>query len=141
MKKIILIILLIGIKVAVNAQDAKPSDVNQQFFKAMLAEDYESLQNIFHDEYVFIFIGGNYYDGDIMVQGIKNSYARFDICETIKKDQVTSLGNMSIVSGLWKLKGRIRDSDIDETMVYSNTFVKEDKIWKLVRTQITQVSK
>ncbi len=143
MKKILLFSFLTLASFCSYAQASfsRPQDATEcsnAFFKALLDEDTNALNDILADDFSIVSFDGQQVDRDMLAQGVAQGYIIVDsgiISGTRSKDY----GDVGVISGTWNVKGKIENNSFQNQVTYTVVAVKKGGSWKVSTVQLTPV--
>jgi ketosteroid isomerase-like protein len=106
------------------------------FFRALLDEDYNTLNNILSDDFSIVSFNGQQIDRATLSGAVAQGYL------TIETGMLSGVRtrNVGIVTGIWNVKGKLESSSFQNQVAYTVVSVKNAGIWKVVNVQLTPVN-
>lgn len=143
MKKILLCGLLAmgSLTTYAQASFSRPQDATEcsaAFFKALLDEDSNVLNNILADDFSIVSFDGQQVDRDMLAQGVAQGYIVVDTGMT-SGIRTRSYGDVGVVTGTWNVKGKIENNGFQNEVTYTVVSVKQGGSWKVSAVQLTPV--
>ena len=143
MKKLMLCGLLAMSSLTTYAQASfsRPQDATESsnaFFKALLDEDSNALNNILADDFSIVSFDGQQVDRDMLSQGVAQGYIVVDTGMT-SGIRTRDYGDVGVVTGTWNVKGKIENNGFQNEVTYTVVSVKKGGSWKVSAVQLTPV--
>jgi ketosteroid isomerase-like protein len=143
MKKILLCALLTfgAMNTYAQASFSRPQDATEcsnAFFKALLDEDSNALNNVLADDFSIVSFDGQQVDRDMLSQGVAQGYIVVDTGIT-SGIRTRDYGDVGVVTGTWNAKGKIENNGFQNQVTYTVVSVKKGGIWKVSTVQLTPI--
>lgn len=143
MKKFRLLILLLLTSAAASAQSSfnPPRDGSECanfFFKALLEEDTEVLNNILSDDFSIISFDGQQADKNMLSQGLSQGYITIDT-GMLSGMRTRDYGDINVITGIWNVRGKMENNSFQNELSYMVIAAKKGGIWKITAAQLTPV--
>jgi ketosteroid isomerase-like protein len=144
MKKYLLVGLLLLGTCAAHAQAGfiTPRDAEEcsdLFFRALLDEDSNALNNILSDDFSIVSFNGQQIDRATLSGAVAQGYLTVDT-GMLSGVRTRTYGDVGIVTGIWNVKGKLESSSFQNQVAYTVVSVKSAGIWKVVNVQLTPVN-
>jgi ketosteroid isomerase-like protein len=144
MKKYLLVGLLLLGTCAAHAQVGfiTPRDAEEcsnLFFRALLDEDSNALNNILSDDFSIVSFNGQQIDRTTLSGAVAQGYLTVDT-GMLSGVRTRTYGDVGIVTGIWNVKGKLESSSFQNQVAYTVVSVKNAGIWKVVNAQLTPVN-
>ena len=117
-------------------QDA--TDCSNAFFKALLDEDSNALNDILADDFSIVSFDGQQIDRDMLSQGVAQGYITVD-SGMISGTRTRSYGDVGVITGTWNVRGKIENNSFQNEVTYTVVSVKKGGIWKVSAVQLTPI--
>jgi ketosteroid isomerase-like protein len=124
-----------------------PEDVSQTLMKlesdwakAGLSGDVAALEKVIAADYVYTNGDGEMTGRADMISGMKSGGTKYDTF-TVGDMKVHVYGDAAVVTGKATTKGKENGKPIDETVRFTDTWVKQGGQWVCVATQVTRLPK
>ena len=142
MKKIFLVILIIS-AVTARAQTSMiqpidATDCSNIFFRALLEEDGNTLNNLLSSDFSVTGLQGQMIDRNFLQNAISQGYLKIEtgmLSGTLTRDY----GNVGVVTGTWSTKGQLQNNSFQNDLAYMVVCVKSGGSWKVTAVQFTPV--
>ncbi|MCF2445728.1 nuclear transport factor 2 family protein [Dyadobacter sp. CY345] len=143
MKKIMLLsfLTLAGFCSYAQASFSRPQDATEcsnAFFKALLDEDTNALNDILADDFSIVSFDGQQVDRDMLAQGVAQGYITVD-SGIISGSRTKNYGDVGVISGTWNVKGKIENNNFQNQVTYTVVSIKKGGSWKVSTVQLTPV--
>jgi ketosteroid isomerase-like protein len=145
MKKLLAIAALVLVSGVAAARP--PEDVAQaltklenDWAKAGLAGDAAALEKLLTPDYVYTNQDGEMASRAEMVAGIRSGSTKYDTF-TVGDMKVHVYGDAAVVTGKATTKGKENGKPIDETVRFTDTWVKQGGQWLCAATQVSRIPK
>ncbi len=145
MKKLLAIAALVLVSNMAAARP--PEDVAQaltklenDWAKAGLAGDAAALEKLLTPDYVYTNQDGEMASRADMVAGMKSGATKYDAF-TVGDMKVHVYGDAAVVTGKSYTKGKENGKPIDETVRFTDTWVKQGGQWLCAATQVSRLPK
>jgi ketosteroid isomerase-like protein len=109
------------------------------FFRALLDEDYNTLNNILSDDFSIVSFNGQQIDRATLSGAVAQGYLTIET-GMLSGVRTRTYGNVGIVTGIWNVKGKLESSSFQNQVAYTVVSVKNAGIWKVVNVQLTPVN-
>ena len=144
MKKYLLAGLLLFSTCMAHAQAAftTPRDAEEcsdLFFKALLDEDYNTLNNILSDDFSIVSFNGQQIDRATLSGAIEQGYLTIET-GMLSGVRTRTYGDVGIITGIWNVKGKLESGSFQSQVAYTVISVKSAGIWKVVSVQLTPIN-
>jgi ketosteroid isomerase-like protein len=145
MKKLLAIgamVLLSGVAAALPPEDVAQSltKLENDWAKAGLTGDAAALEKLLTADYVYTNQDGEVASRAEMIAGIKSGATKYDTF-TVGDMKVSVYGDAAVVTGKASIKGKENGKPIDETLRFTDTWVKHGSQWVCAATQVSRVPK
>ncbi len=143
MKRLMLFGLLTFSSVSTYAQAgfASPLDATEcsnTFFKALLEEDSNALNNILSDDFSIVSFDGRQIDRDMLSQAVAQGYLTVET-GMLSGTRTRDYGDVGVVTGTWNVKGKIESNGFRNEVTYTVVSVRKGGNWKVATVQLTPV--
>jgi len=143
MKKLVLLGLfaLGSFTTYAQASFSRPQDATEcsnAFFKALLDEDSNALNNVLADDFLIVSFDGQQVDRDMLSQGVAQGYITIDT-GMISGTRTRNYGDVGVITGTWNVKGKIENNGFQNEVTYTVVSVKNAGNWKVSSVQLTPV--
>lgn len=143
MKKIMLLGLLTCGSFGTYAQASfsRPQDATEcsnAFFKALLDEDTNILNDVMADDFSIVSFDGQQVDRDMLAQGIAQGYITVD-AGLISGTRTKNYGDVGVITGTWNVRGKIENSSFHNEVTYTVVSVRKGGSWKVSTVQLTPI--
>ena len=143
MKKIVLFSFLTFCSFCSYAQASfsRPQDATEcsnTFFKAMLDEDTNMLNDILSDDFSIVSFDGQQVDREMLTQGVAQGYITVD-SGMISGTRTKNYGDVGVITGTWNVRGKIENNSFQNEVTYTVVSVKKGGSWKISTVQLTPV--
>jgi ketosteroid isomerase-like protein len=143
MKRLMLFGLLIFGSVSAYAQVrfTQPLDATEcsnTFFKALLEEDSNALNNVLADDFSIISFDGRQIDRDMLSQAVAQGYITVET-GMLSGSRTRDYGDVGVVTGTWNVKGKIESNSFQNEVTYTAVSVKKGGTWKVATVQLTPI--
>lgn len=135
--------LLVFGSVSAHAQAsfASPLDATEcsnAFFKALLEEDSNALNNVLADDFSIVSFDGRQIDRDMLSQAVAQGYLTVET-GMLSGSRTRDYGDVGVVTGTWNVKGKIESNGFQNEVTYTVVSVKKGGSWKVATVQLTPV--
>jgi ketosteroid isomerase-like protein len=110
----------------------------QQWAKAFLELDITTIENLMADDYVLIQQNGQTETKQQVLESLKSQQRQWESASSDPYD-IRLYGDVAVVIGHWKSKGKNQDKEFDYTARYLAVWVKSPKGWRIVADQSTPI--
>jgi len=117
-------------------QDA--AECSNAFFKALLDEDTNSLNDILGDDFSIVSFDGRQIDRNTLAQGVAQGYITVD-SGMMSETRTKSYGDVGVVTGTWNVRGKIQNNSFQNEVSYTVVSVKKGGSWKVSTVQLTPI--
>lgn len=143
MKRLLLFGLLTFGSVSAYAQASFASPLNatecsNAFFKALLEEDSNALNNVLADDFSIVSFDGRQIDRDMLSQAVAQGYLTVET-GMLSGSRTRDYGDVGVVTGTWNVKGKIESNGFQNEVTYTVVSVKKGGNWKVATVQLTPV--
>ncbi|MBE9465935.1 nuclear transport factor 2 family protein [Dyadobacter subterraneus] len=143
MKRLLLFGLLTFGSVSTYAQAGFSSPMNatecsNAFFKALLDEDSNALNNILADDFSIVSFDGRQIDRNMLSQAVAQGYLSVET-GMLSGARTREYGDVGVVTGTWNVKGKIESNGFQNEVTYTIVSVKKGGSWKVATVQLTAV--
>jgi len=109
------------------------------FFKALLDEDYNTLNNILSDDFSIVSFNGQQIDRATLSGAIAQGYLTIET-GMLSGVRTRTYGDVGIITGIWNVKGKLESGSFQNQVAYTVISVKTAGIWKVVSVQLTPIN-
>jgi ketosteroid isomerase-like protein len=109
------------------------------FFKALLDEDSNVLDNILADDFSIVSFDGQLIDRTTFSGAVAQGYLTIET-GMLSGVRTRNYGDVGVVTGIWNVRGKIESSGFQNQVAYTIISVKKAGIWKVVNVQLTPVN-
>jgi ketosteroid isomerase-like protein len=108
--------------------------------KAGLAGDVTALEKLLTPDYVYTNQDGEMASRADMIAGVKSGSTKYDGF-SVGDLKVHAYGDAAVVTGKASIKGKENGKPIDETLRFTDTWVKHGGQWMCAATQVSRIAK
>ena len=143
MKKIIYILLLTFSAIAAHSQSTftQPMDAmdcSNIFFKALLEEDYHTLESLLSGDFSISGFQGQEVDRNFILQAVTQGYLRID-SGMLSGTRLRNYDDVGVITGTWSARGQLQNNSFQNDLTYMVVCVKAGGNWKVSAVQFTPV--
>jgi len=143
MKKVFLFCFLTFGSLGTYAQTSfsRPQDATEcsnTFFKALLEEDSNALNDILADDFSIVSFDGQQIDRDMLSKGVAQGYITVD-SGMISGTRTKNYGDVGVITGTWNVRGKIENNSFQNEVTYTVVSVKKGGSWKVSAVQLTPI--
>jgi len=143
MKKIILssFLTLCSFCTYAQASFSRPQDATEcsnAFFKALLEEDTNALNDILSDDFSIVSFDGQQVDREMLAQGVAQGYIMVE-SGMISGTRTKNYGDVGVITGTWNVRGKIENNSFQNEVTYTVVSVKKGGSWKVSAVQLTPI--
>ena len=113
--------------------------LDREWIKAYSRRDTAVLDRIYADDLIVTNPDGSVGNKTEEIAGIKSGTFTFESI-TNEDVRVRVFGDMAVVTGRSKMKGRYKDQDISGGYRYTDVYIKRQGRWQAVALQITRIT-
>ncbi|WAC11022.1 nuclear transport factor 2 family protein [Dyadobacter pollutisoli] len=114
------------------------TDCSDQFFKALLEEDANSLGGLISNDFTAIGFNGRIIDGEWLRQGIAQGYMIIESGQ-LSGTRTRTYGDVAVTSGHWNVRAKIENNNFQGEVAYMTVCVRSGGKWKVTAAQLTPI--
>ncbi|MCF0059314.1 nuclear transport factor 2 family protein [Dyadobacter sp. CY356] len=120
------------------SQPLDATECSNTFFKALLEEDSNALNNVLANDFSIISFDGRQIDRDMLAQAVAQGYITVET-GMLSGSRTRNYGDVGVVTGTWNVKGKIESNGFQNEVTYTVVAVKKGGNWKVATVQLTPV--
>ena len=125
-----------------SAKDDKGTEevlkADNAFTEAIAKGDAKAFDGLTNDDYILTSSRGNVLDKSKNLEALKSGELTFDKLDNEER-KVQSYGDVAVVTGLSKIKGKYKDHSFDDSYRWTRVWVNHSGAWTCVAEQMSRV--
>ena len=120
------------------AAEQEVRNLNQEYDKAIVAQDEAAYERLYADNARIIEIGGKVSDKRAMIERAKADETKFEVGQSDEID-VKIFGDTAVVTGRWTQKSVTKGLPFSAILRYTTVYAKLNGKWQIVSDQVTPI--
>ncbi len=121
-----------------SAKDEKVLKADNAFTEAIAKSDAKAFDSLTSNDYVLTSSRGTVMDKSKNLEALKSGELTFDKLDN-EEQKVHKYGDVAVVTGLSKIKGKYKDHTFDDSYRWTRVWVNHGGAWKCVAEQMSRV--